>query len=162
MGRTGYAIGNPQGQEFGPITVPSGTEVAAVEGAVQSGYGVIDLRLHFRKGDGTSLPGTGNQTGWAVGLVGNADFIGTIQIPAEDVFTGFWVQNQDGDGVVNFRLNTRTRSDGSECPLSSFVCGNMNQTAAGEAEIPSGTVADGAIVKVQSGFGIVDMAVEYE
>jgi hypothetical protein len=162
VARTPYALGNPNGNEFGPITIPNGTEIAGIDGAEQFGFGIIDVRVQFRKNDGTPLPGTGNQTGWATGLWQSANFIGSIPIPSDEIFSGFWVQEQFGFGVVNFRLKKRKRANNSETPLSALVCGNMGQNNTGEVEIPPNTKADGVIVKVQDGYGVVNMAVEYD
>lgn len=161
MARTGFALGSPNGVLVGPITIPNGTEVAGVEAAEQHGYGIVDVRLHFRRNDGTPLPGTQNCTGWVAGLWQSAQFIGFIPIPADEVLSGFWVQEQHGFGVVNFRLKKRKRADGSSTPVSTLVCSNMNQNSSGEVEIPPNTTSEGVVVKVQAGYGIVDMAVEY-
>jgi hypothetical protein len=161
MATTGFALGSPNGDKMGPITIPNGTEISGVEGAEQYGFGIVDVRLHFRKNDGTPLPGTGNQTGWVAGLSGNANFIGFIPIPSDEVFSGLWVQEEFGFGVVNFRLKKRKRSDGASTPLSPFVSANMNQNASGEVEIPLNTIAEGITVRVQAGYGVVNMAVEY-
>lgn len=162
MARTGFALGSPVGSQFGPINIPAGTEIAGVEAAEQAGHGVVDVRIQYRKNDGTPLPGTGNQTGWAVGLAGNADFIGSILIPADEVFSGLWVQAQAGFGVVNLRLKKRKRLDGSAAPDSQLATSNMHQDAVGEVETPPGSNPEGIVVKVQSSFGVVDMAVEYQ
>ena len=58
MARTGYAFGSPSGTEYGPLILPTGTEIAAIEAAEQYGYGLIDLRIHFRNDDGSSIPGS--------------------------------------------------------------------------------------------------------
>jgi hypothetical protein len=161
MARTGFALGNPEGVEKGPVLVEEDTEIAAVEAAEQYGYGIVDVSLHFRNMDGSSIPGS-PVSGWATGLAGNANYNGTVLIPSDEVFTGLVVIGEAGFGVVNFRIKKKKRADGSATQDSALIVPNENQNYVEEIQISAGATAEGVVVKVQNGYGIVDMAIQFK
>ena len=160
MARTGFALGNPGGVEKGPLLIPANTEIAAVEAAEQAGYGITDLRLHFRNNDGTSIPGT-PISGWITGNGPNANYIGTVLIPVDEKFAGFVVIEQAGFGVVNLRIKKMKRSDGSSLMSSALVVANQNQNNSAELDLPAGTIAEGIVCREQAGYGVIDLAIDY-
>jgi hypothetical protein len=161
MARTGYALGSPAGTEYGPLILPTGTEVAAIEAAEQHGYGLIDLRIHFRNADGSSIPGN-PISGWITDLAPSANFIGTILIPKDELFSGLVVVEQFGFGVVNLRIKKTKRSNGAQVSSSNLIFSNQNQNRSVEVDLPPATIPEGIICKVQAGYGIVDIAIDYK
>lgn len=60
MAYSDWATNNMEGKTVGPIFVPDGMEISGVELKEQAGFGVTDLRFHFRlhSGDTTKLKRT--------------------------------------------------------------------------------------------------------
>ena len=160
MARTGFALGNPHGIEKGPLLIPANTEISAIDVAEQAGFGVIDVRLHFRSNDGSSIPGS-PISGWLTGNFGNAGFIGTVLIPANERFAGFIVIEQFGFGVVNLRIKKVSRSTLSPVEASVLALPNQNQNRSADLDLPTGTIAEGIVGREQAGHGIVDLAIDF-
>jgi hypothetical protein len=159
MARTAYATGNNSGHEVGPSLVADDTEISALEVREQHGFGIIDARLHFRNEDGSSIPGN-PQTDW---LTDNdaANYTGAVILEQDELFTGLYVQVQHGFGIVNLRIK-KSKRDGTPAGFSDFVVNNGNASAFHEIDIPTGAVAKGIIAFEQAGFGLVDIAIDYE
>jgi|SRR5271157_5238415 len=161
MARTNYALGSPEGVERGPELIAEGTEVSAVEAAEQFGFGIVDVRLHYRNSDGSTIP-KAPCTGWVTGLYTNASRIGMITIPKDELFAGLHVISQAGFGVVNFQLKKRKKADNSDTPDSAVIVPNMEQSGAGDCVVPRGAKGEGIYCKEQAGYGVVDMAIDYK
>ena len=161
MARTAFVPGNPAGVEKGPVLVAENTEISAVEVAEQFGFGLVDVRLHFRNTDGTSIPGS-PVTGWCTGLIANANATGEILVPQDEVFAGLVVVEQAGFGVVNVRVKKRKRSNGEATPDSVLALANQNQNAVHELLLPANASAEGIVCREQAGFGVIAIAIDFK
>ncbi|NEO30902.1 MAG: hypothetical protein F6K36_10820 [Symploca sp. SIO3C6] len=159
MARTPFAIGNPNGREVGPVLIPNNTEIAGIEVREQYGYGLIDTRLHFRNLDGSTIPGN-PQTSWLTNNT-NVSRTGAVLIPNDEVFIGLLVIEHHGYGIVNLRVKKRKR-DGTIADYSEFLSPNMSSTGWYDVVIPNGAVAKGITGRDQGGYGLVDMAIDFE
>lgn len=96
---TAWACGNPNGiSRF--VAIPDGQIAVGMTVKEQAGYGVVDLKLHLRKNDGSA-----SDVPFSAWACNNPNGVEKFrEAPAGNVLTGLTVREQAGYGVADIRL----------------------------------------------------------
>lgn len=134
-------------------------EISGIEVKVQHGYGVTDVRLRYRKEDGSQPAGVA-ETGWITN--GNVSVYNGVETPTDTRVVGLMVKEQAGYGVVDVRLQIQ-KKDGTalDHPYTDWATGNPNVDWLKEIRVPEGSVANGIEGREQAGHGLVDLKLHY-
>ncbi|MFC4102924.1 hypothetical protein [Paenibacillus xanthanilyticus] len=152
-----WLTSNQEGEVRGPIFVPGGHEISGVEVKEQAGFGITDIRLHFRQHD-NDTGGESQVTGWLTN--GNHNWIKDVYLPNDKLVLGIQGRVQAGFGLVDIRLIYKNKDGSATSNLFSDWVTN-NDGVESEALVPDGTYTWGIEGREQAGFGIVNLRLVY-
>ncbi|MWC30883.1 hypothetical protein [Paenibacillus sp. MMS18-CY102] len=158
-GFSNWVTTNQEGEERGPIFVPDGHVISGVEVKEQAGFGITDIRLHFRKhNDDTG--GVTQVTGWLTN--GNHHWIKDEYLPNDKLVIGIQGKEQAGFGLVDVRMIYKNDNGSATSALfSEWVTKNPVDGHVTDALVPDGTYTFGIEGREQAGFGIVNLRLVY-
>lgn len=155
-----WATGNENGHSVGPIFVPEGNEVSGIEVSEQPGFGIVDVRFHFRNQNANTSEES-QVTGWIAN--NHAVGIKSVFLDNDKTIIGLEVKEAAGFGVVDIRLIYKNK-DGSSTnePFSDWVTNNPNFNYLKETLIQGDGHASGLEGQEQAGYGIIDLRLVYD
>ncbi|MCB2359435.1 hypothetical protein [Clostridium estertheticum] len=160
MNFSNWATNNLLGQSIGPIFIADDTEISGIEVREQAGFGIIDVRFHFRKQNETTNDEI-QVTGWLTNIP-NENWVKSAFVPNDQLVIGLQVKEQAGFGIIDTRLIYKSKHENSmNIPFSEWITKNPNTGVIHDIVIPQGTQCLGLEGKVQAGFGLVDLRLIY-
>ncbi|KJD42315.1 hypothetical protein [Paenibacillus terrae] len=160
MDFSNWATGNSRGHTVGPIFVPEGNEISGIEVCEQAGFGVVDVRFHFRNQNSTTSEES-QMTGWIAN--NHAHNIKSVFVDNDKTVIGLQVKEAAGFGVVDIRLIYKKKNGTSTNePFSDWVTDNPSFNWLKETLIPGEGHASGLEGREEAGFGIVDLRLVYD